>query len=196
MNELIPGFESPSCAGDGEHDGTACGERSTVGPMLHVPLANDGADHCSSPLNAGTDPAASSEPKRTRGTRTHGKRKPRHPRHLSVDFRSTGSSNLDRPAAQSVPTSYGPSSHKRQNDDNSGDGREKKKARYAELEIKVNGHMKELEDMKALLARSEEKKKAKESHHADSESLLATLALGPVPRIVLLRKVFTMRTTQ
>ncbi|MDI1487109.1 MAG: hypothetical protein OHK93_006377 [Ramalina farinacea] len=136
-------------------------ESTTGQPVVNGPL----------PLNAGTDPAASSEPKRTRGTRTHGKRKLHPPRHLSVDFRSIGSSSLGCPASQSVPTSYGPSSHKRQNNDNSGDSREKKKARHAELETKVNGLMKVLEDMKALLARSEEKNKAKESRHADPESL-------------------------
>ena len=70
-----------------------------------------------------------------------------------------------------MPTSYGPSSHKRQNDDNSGDGREKKKARYAEIETKVNGLRKELEGMKDSLARIDEKRKIKESRHLDSESL-------------------------
>lgn len=167
---MISGFEIPSCAGDGEHDSTACrvwyDGRSKVGSILYDPLVNGGADRCFSPSNAGSSvPAASSEPKRTRGTRTHGKRKPHRPKHLSVDFRSTGSSNLVHPASQAVLP-------KRQNDDISGDGREMKKARHAEIETKVNGLTKEIEEMKDSLARIDEKRKIKESRHPDSESPL------------------------
>ena len=160
---MISGFEISSSADDGEHDGTACGGRSKVGYILYALMANHGADHCFSRSNGGaTDLAASSEPpKRKRGTRTHGKGRPLPLRYLSVDFRSTGSSSLVPPA----------SLHKRQNDDSSGDGRETKKARHAELETRLNGLTKDIDDMKATLARCEEEKKAKESRHADSVSL-------------------------
>ena len=77
---MISGFELASSANDGEHDGTACGERSTVGPILHDPLGNDGADHGSSPSNARTtDLTAPSDAQKPR-RKIRGAKKNRRPK--------------------------------------------------------------------------------------------------------------------